>query len=53
MYAESLGVNDIGALWSCAIDEYIENHELTADQKTVYNLKKRALETQKKINRKL
>ena len=49
LYAESIGTDDIGALWTNAIDEYIENHSLTTDQQIVYDLKKQALEAQKKI----
>jgi len=49
LYAETIGTDDIGALWTIAIDEYIENHRLTPEQQTVYGLKKQALEAQKKI----
>ncbi len=49
LYAETIGTDDIGALWTIAIDEYIENHGLTPEQQTVYDLKKQALEAQKKI----
>lgn len=49
LYAEAVGTNDIGELWTAAIEEYIQNHELTADQKIVYNLKWQALEAQKKL----
>ncbi len=49
LYAETIGTDDIGALWTIAIDEYIENHKLTPDQQTVYDLKKQVLETQKRI----
>lgn len=52
LYAETICTDDIGELWSAAIDEYISNHKLSADQQIVYNLKKQALEAQKKINSK-
>ena len=47
LYAEAIGAKDIGTLWTTAIDEYISNHELTADQQEIYNLKKKAAEIQK------
>jgi len=47
LYAEAIGTKDIGALWTTAIDEYISNHELTADQKTIYELKRKVAEMQK------
>ena len=50
LYAESIGTEDLGDLWSAAIDEYIENHGLTADQQIVYDLKKQAYDAQKRIN---
>ncbi len=49
LYAETVG-GDMGALWSAAIDEYIENHKLTAEQQTVYELKQQVLAVQRKIN---
>lgn len=49
LYAEAVGTGDIGELWTSAIEEYIQNHELTEDQKIVYDLKWRALEAQKKL----
>lgn len=49
LYAEAVGTGDIGELWTSAIEEYIQNHELTADQKIVYDLKRQALEAQKKL----
>lgn len=49
LYAETVGTGDIGELWTAAIEEYIQNHELTADQKIVYDLKRQALEAQKKL----
>lgn len=52
LYADTIGTDDIGELWSVAIDEYISNHKLSADQQIVYDLKKQALEAQKKINSK-
>ena len=48
LYAESIGAKDIGTLWTAAIDEYISNHELTADQQAIYDLKKKATEIAKK-----
>lgn len=48
LYAEAIGTKDIGTLWTAAIDEYISNHELTADQQAIYELKKKAAEMQKK-----
>lgn len=49
LYAEAVGTGDIGELWTAAIEEYIQNHALTADQKIVYDLKWQALEAQKKL----
>ncbi len=48
LYAEAIGTKDIGTLWTAAIDEYISNHELTADQKAIYELKRKVAEMQKK-----
>lgn len=48
LYAETVGANDLGTLWTAAIDEYICNHKLTADQQEIYNLKKKAAEMAKK-----
>lgn len=48
LYAETIGTRDIGTLWTAAIDEYISNHKLTADQQEIYNLKKKAAEMAKK-----
>lgn len=48
LYAETIGTKDIGTLWSAAIDEYISNHALTADQQAIYDLKKKAAEMAKK-----
>ncbi len=53
LYAEATGADYMGALWTAAIDEYIDRHRLTADQQTVYDLKKQALEALKKVNAKL
>lgn len=53
LYADAVGTDDIGALWSDAIDEYIGNHGLTSEQQSIYDLKKQALEMQKKIIGKL
>lgn len=48
LYAETIGAKDIGTLWTAAIDEYISNHALTADQQAIYDLKKKAAEMAKK-----
>jgi hypothetical protein len=48
LYAETIGTKDIGTLWTAAIDEYISNHALTADQQEIYDLKKKAAEMAKK-----
>lgn len=48
LYAETIGTKDIGTLWTVAIDEYISNHALTADQQAIYDLKKKAAEMAKK-----
>lgn len=48
LYAETIGTKDIGTLWTAAIDEYISNHALTADQQAIYDLKKKAAEMAKK-----
>lgn len=47
LYAETIGAKDIGTLWTAAIDEYIGNHSLTADQQKIFNLKKQAAEMAK------
>ena len=47
LYAETIGTKDIGTLWTAAIDEYISNHALTADQQAIYDLKKKAAEMAK------
>lgn len=47
-YAETIGTKDVGALWAAAINEYIENHPLTANQQEIYNLKKKIIEMQRK-----
>ena len=47
LYAETIGTKDIGTLWPAAIDEYISNHALTADQQAIYDLKKKAAEMAK------
>lgn len=51
LYAETIGTKDIGTLWTAAIDEYISNHALTADQQAIYDLKKKAAEMAKKQNK--
>lgn len=48
LYAETIGTKDIGTLWTAAIDEYISNHALTAEQQAIYDLKKKAAEMAKK-----
>ena len=48
LYAETISTKDIDKLWSAAIDEYISNHALTADQQEIYNLKKKVTEMAKK-----
>lgn len=50
-YAEATG-QDIGTLWTAAIDEYINSHELTADQKAIYELQKQAAEMARKAKNK-
>lgn len=50
LYAETVGTGDMGTLWTAAIDEYIANHKLTADQQIIYDLKKQALEKQKELS---
>lgn len=47
LYADTIGTKDIGTLWSAAIDEYISNHKLTANQQAIYDLKKKAAELAK------
>ena len=49
LYAETVG-GDVGMLWTAAIDEYINNHRLTADQQVLYDLKKQVLEKQKELS---
>lgn len=52
IYADA-AEQEIGTLCTAAIDEYIRNHELTADQKEIFDIKKQALEAEKRIkNRK-
>ncbi len=48
IYAESVG-QEIGVMYATAIDEYIKNHKLTADQQTIYDLKKKILEVERKM----
>lgn len=47
LYAETIGAKDIGTLWTAAIDEYISNHALTADQQKIFKLKKQAADMAK------
>lgn len=51
LYAETIDPKDIGALWTAAIDEYISNHALTAEQQEIYGLKKKAAEMAKNQSR--
>lgn len=52
LYADS-AEQEISAMCTAALDEYIRNHELTADQKEIFDIKKQALEAEKRIkNRK-
>lgn len=51
LYAETIGTKDIGTLWTAAIDEYINNHALTADQQEIFKLKKQAADMAKKQSR--
>ncbi len=53
LYAETVGAGDIGALWTAAIDEYIANHKLTANQKEIFAIKKQVLESEKKIKNRM
>lgn len=48
LYAEATG-QEIGVMCTAAIDEYIENHELTADQKQIFDIKMNALEAERRI----
>lgn len=50
LYAETVCVGDVGALWTAALDEYIDRHKLTAEQQIIYNLKKQVLEKQKELS---
>lgn len=49
LYAETLGVKDLGKLWSSAIEEYINSHALTAEQQKVYEMKKEAVRIQRNL----
>lgn len=52
LYADA-AEQEISALCTAAIDEYISNHELTADQKEIFDINKQAFEAKKRIkNRK-
>ncbi|MDE7478139.1 MAG: hypothetical protein K2M91_09350 [Lachnospiraceae bacterium] len=48
LYADA-AEQEISAMCTAALDEYIHNHELTADQKEIFDIKKQALEAEKKI----
>lgn len=50
LYADS-AEQEISAMCTAALDEYIRNHELTADQKEIFDIKKQALEAEKRIKR--
>lgn len=51
IYAEATG-QEIGVMCTAAIDEYISNHELTADQRQIFDIKIKALEAEKRIKAK-
>ena len=52
IYADA-AEQEISVMCTAAIDEYIRNHELTADQKEIFDIKKQALDAEKMIkNRK-
>lgn len=48
LYADVTG-QEISAVCTAAIDEYINNHSLNAEQKQFFVLKKQTLEAEKKI----
>lgn len=48
LYASVTG-QEIGVLCTNAIDEYINHHKLTVEQQQLFDLKKQALEAEKKI----
>ena len=48
MYADVTD-RELGAMCTVAIDEYIERHELTADQKEIINIRLKALEAEKQV----
>lgn len=52
LYADA-AEQEISTICTAALDEYIRNHELTTDQKEIFDIKKQALEAEKMIkNRK-
>ena len=52
LYADA-AEQEISAMCTAALDEYVCNHELTAEQKEIFDIKKQALEAEKMIkNRK-
>lgn len=51
LYADA-SEQEISAMCTAALDEYIHNHELTADQKEIFDIKKQALEAEKRIKSK-
>lgn len=44
---------ELGIMCTTAIDEYIQRHELTADQKEIIDIKMKALEAEKRIRGKI
>ena len=48
LYADA-SEQEISTMCTAALDEYVRNHELTADQKEIFDIKKQALEAEKKI----
>ena len=50
LYADA-AEQEISAMCTAALDEYVRNHELTADQKEIFDIKKQALEAEKMIKR--
>lgn len=50
LYAETVGAKDIGTLWTAALDEFMSNHPLTADQKQIFAKRKEAAEMQRNFS---
>lgn len=42
-YAVAIKTKDIGALWTIALDEFMENHPLTAEQQAIFSKQKEIL----------